>query len=684
MPNKAQNRIRELSELLNDWAHAYYVEDDPRVPDAEYDRWMSELKKLETEHPEFRLAISPTQRVGAPAREGFQKHKHLAPMLSLANAYQWSDVEDFAQRASKILFGVETPPEGSKAPSYILEEKLDGLALSLTYDDGILTLAASRGDGEFGEVVTENARTIHDIPLSLKNFDPKSMPSKMEIRGEVYMELAAFEKLNQGLALEGKKLFANPRNAAAGSLRLLESTAVAKRPLRFFAYQIVGMDLDQDKTLAQLKKWGLRSNPANRHVKKLADIETVIERYETERREGLARVFEIDGLVIKVNENNLCKKLGAIANSPRWATAYKLAPMEAETVLEKISIQIGRTGALTPVAELTPVKVSGVTVSRATLHNEDQIRVKDVREGDTVWIRRAGDVIPEIVRVNLDKRPKKSKPYQMPEKCPECGSKVRAEKSAIVCPNLQCPAKVVERIKHFASRGAMDIRGLGDQWIETFYEAGLVKRLPDIYRLKDRQEDILKLEKMGEKSLSNILASIEKSKNQNVAKFLFGLGIDLIGESTAETLLVGSGSIKKLFSLSQDQLLEMHEVGPETARVVAEASQDPSLIQELKELEQLGLKQFSEEIAKVVNEGGEPLKGLTIVITGTLSMPRPEIKANLKALGALVTDSVSAKTSFLVAGEEAGSKLRKAQELGIPILGNAELASLLAGKIPPT
>ncbi len=669
-------RIRELTNLLNEWAHSYYVLDDPKVPDAEYDRLYRELENLEANHPEFRVADSPTLRVGAAPREGFQKHRHIVPMLSLANAFQWEDLPAFENRARRLL-------NEDAHFSYMVEEKLDGLALSLTYHKGVLEVAATRGDGEMGEVVTENARTLHDIPLQLQNFDEEKFPDRFEIRGEIYMELEAFEKLNAALEKESKKLFANPRNAAAGSMRLLDSKLVAKRPLRLFAYQITGTDLNQDECFEQLKSWGFRTNPFNQHVKTLNEIQPIIARYESERKAGKFRKFDIDGLVVKINERAICQKIGSIANSPRWAVAYKLAPMEAETLLEKIDIQVGRTGVLTPVAHLKAVKVAGVIVSRATLHNEDQIRIKDVREGDHVWVRRAGDVIPEVVRVNLDLRATNSKPYQMPTNCPECGSKVKSDKSAIYCPNLQCPAKVIERIKHFASRGAMDIRGLGDQWIETFFEKKLLRDLPDIYRLRDKKTAVLELEKMGEKSLSNMLKSIENSKIQNPARFLYGLGIDLIGETTAENLLSEAGTIEKLFSMTEDELLQLHDVGPETARTVAAAGKDPNLRKEIEELQSLGLDQFTRGAPKAQNQvGGQPLKGLTIVITGSLSRPRPEIKSDLKALGAAVTDAVSAKTDYLVAGEAAGSKLRKAQELGVRVLGENELGLLLAGQRP--
>ncbi|MBS1985617.1 MAG: NAD-dependent DNA ligase LigA [Bdellovibrionales bacterium] len=671
MHHKGLDRIRQLIRQLNDWAHAYYVQDDPQVPDAEYDAALQELRQLEAQHPEAVSPDSPTQRVGRPARKGFTKHTHLAPMLSLANAYSLEDVQAFFERAQRLL------DRDSADFDCVVEEKMDGLALSLTYTNGVLQMGTTRGDGEVGEDVTDNVRTIHDIPLRLR--DPDGLPQTVEVRGEVYMDHKGFHALNARLEKEGQKVFANPRNAAAGSLRLLDSKITAERPLRFFAYQCLGLEANQITVLKRLQKLGFRVNQNFKLIHNVAEVKELIARYEQIRKEA-SLPYDIDGLVIKINEQKLVRDLGTIANSPRSAIAYKLSPMEAFTVVESITVQVGRTGALTPVANLKEVLLSGVMVARATLHNEEQIRAKDVREGDTVWVRRAGDVIPEILRVDLDRRPKNSKPFAMPTECPACGTAVARSKSSIYCPNLACPAKTVERFKHFCSRHAMDIRGLGDQVIERFYQLGYLKSLPDIYRLPKLRPQLIELDGLGEKSIDKILEGIEASKTRGPARLLFGLGIDLIGEKTAEDLIASTGSIEKLFALSEEELMNLNEVGPETAQSVLRASQDKALRAEIKALKELGLKEAFKEVAvAAVNQEG-PLAGMTFVITGTLSQPRDHFRDMLKAAGASVTDSISKKTHYLLAGEAAGSKLQKATQLGVAVIGERDLPKLLRGK----
>jgi DNA ligase (NAD+) len=705
MQHKSRSQIREQIEhlcgKLNSWARAYYVEDAPVVSDQDYDAALRELAALEAAHPDLRRPDSPTLRVGAPARENVERHRHLIPMLSLANAFSTEDIENWVLRNLRHI----KAPESDFFP-LVVEEKMDGLALSLTYtlldtarpEKGYsLRLATTRGDGVVGELVTENAKTVHDIPLMLperaaseiKKLLGEDAPHEIEIRGEIYMDHKGFEKLNRLLAENGQKLAANPRNAAAGSLRLLDSKLVAKRPLRFFAYQIAGLKIAQSQTLERLTNWGFAVNPNWKIIRSLAELEELVAKYQELRKQSGAAAlpYDIDGLVLKVDDPEAVAKLGSIANSPRWATAYKLPAIEAQSVVESIEVQVGRTGQITPVAWLKPTSVGGVVVSRATLHNEEQIRLKDIRVGDTVWIRRAGEVIPEVVKVETELRPQSSKPYKMPTHCPACRCELVRDKSALICPNRLCPAKTVERIRHFSSRHAMDIRGLGEQLVERFWEMGLVKTLPDIYRLREHEKDLKELEGLGEKSITKLLGAIENSKNQAPEKFLFGLGIDLIGETTAEDLLkqekVG-GSLDTLFRLSEKELLELDNVGPGIAHSIALAAADQDFRRELEELRELGLEKCfrSDQPPATASAMQGSLLGYTFVITGSLDRSRDEIKKDLKALGATITDSISKNTSYLIAGEAAGSKLAKAQKLGVTVWGQTELDRLLKGIAP--
>lgn len=668
----AGERIRELSRQLNDWAHAYYVADDPQVPDGVYDEAFRELQNLERQFPDLKSPDSPTLRVGAKPREAFVKHAHLKPMLSLANAFSLEEVKDFYARAQRYLKSAE-----DFFPS-VLEEKMDGLAMSLTYRDGLLVKGTTRGDGEVGEEVTENVRTLRDVPLRLKS--TAGLPELLEVRGEVFMDHAGFARLNKKLEAQGHKIFANPRNAAAGSVRLLDSQVTASRPLRFYAYQIVGPQWSQQSVLKKLQELGFPVNPRHFFAQSFAEVTARVAEYQSIRTSGQLS-YDIDGLVIKIDDPETCARLGAISNSPRFAVAYKLPPLEALTTVENIEIQVGRTGALTPVANLKPVNLAGVVVARATLHNLDQIRAKDVRAKDTVWVRRAGDVIPEIVRVDLSQRPAGTRLFHMPTECPACATKIAEHKSSHVCPNPSCPAKVVERIRHFAARHAMDIRGLGEQWIETFYAQGIIRRLPDIYRLRERKAELMDMEGLGKKSVEKLLEAIENSKQQKPEKFLFGLGIDLIGETTAYDLIAATGSVEKLLSLGPDELMELANVGPETARSLGEATANPAFRKEIAELKELGLEgPFAKKEIQDAAQAGGPLSGLTFVITGTLSRPRESIRDELKSLGAQVTDAVSKATSYLVAGEKAGSKLTKAEKLSVPVLSESSLQKLIRDK----
>jgi DNA ligase (NAD+) len=658
-----QGLILELTQKLNSWADAYYAEDNPLVPDSVYDENLKKLRELEDLHPDLKLPESPTNRVGAKVREQFQKISHKVPMLSLANVFSIDELKAFLDRAARHM-GTTQPPFPLSC-----EEKMDGLAISLHYKNGSFHLGATRGDGEVGEDVTENLRTIRDIPLHLKGDYPK----ELEVRGEVYMELKAFERLNQKLQKEGKKLFANPRNAAAGNIRRLDSSITAKMPLRFFAYQVVGMKLDQSQALQKLSSWGFKVNSNWRTFNDLQSIEKSVREYE-EIRKNFSRPYEFDGLVFKVDSFELQQELGFVTNSPRWAVAYKLPAIEMLTQIQKITIQVGRTGVLTPVAHLKPVNVGGVIVQRATLHNLDQIRAKDIREGDTVWIRRAGDVIPEIVKVVKEDRPAKTPVFEMPSECPECHEKIIATKSQHKCPNNLCPAQALERLRHFASRGAMDIVGLGDEWIEEFFNNNLVKNPSDFYLLKNHRNELLEKEGLGEKSVEKILAAIEKSKKQSASRLLFGLGINHVGERIAQDLLQHAGSLLDLTQMNSEKLLSCSGIGPEIAQSVSSYFAKKEVKHEIQKLRDLELLAFNEKVERI-SDG--PLSGKTFVITGTLSTERSLIKKRLEGLGAKVSESVSKKTHYLLAGENAGSKLTKARELGVQILSESDLEKLI-------
>jgi DNA ligase (NAD+) len=670
MANKTFQRMKQLNEQLQDWAFSYYVLDNPKVPDSEYDLLYRELEELERQNPTLKVPDSVTQRVGALARTEVAKHTHLVPMLSLSNVFDIDGLGDFMARCSR---GLDVPLEHLK---WVVEEKMDGLALSLTYENGLLVRGTTRGDGVVGEDITPNVKTLEDIPLRLR----KKIDGVIEVRGEVYIETDDFEKLNRELELKGKKIFANPRNAAAGSVRLLDSAVTATRPLRFFAYQFVGQELDQEDALALLKECGFVVNPKYRVVQSQKEISELVLSYEKMRREKTTFKYDIDGLVIKLNSVQHQKTIGCIANSPRWAVAYKLPAVEALTRVNEIRIQVGRTGALTPVAELEPVRVSGVVVSRATLHNEEQLRLKDIRVGDTVWIRRAGDVIPEVVRVDLDRRAADAEPFVFPNQCPACNGQVEKIKSALKCTNVACPAKLLERLIHFSDRKAMDIRGLGDQLVERFLDLGKITKLDDIYRFKEHREELVLLEGLGEKSIDKLIDQIEASKKQKPERLLFALGIDHVGRATAEQLIEETGSIESLSQMSADELSAISNIGPETARAISEYFHSPIGLAEVASLKNAGLEALNLKNQRPQKKAGASsgvLTGMTVVITGTLSCSRDEMADLLKRHGAKVSGSVSKKTSFVLAGESAGSKLDKAVELGVPLKSESELRALL-------
>lgn len=663
-----QEKIEALRTQIRHHNHLYYVLDDPQIPDAEYDRLFRELQALETEHPELIRSDSPTQRVGGEALTEFGSISHELPMLSLANAFSEAELEAFDRRIHERLQD-ETEIE------YVAEPKLDGLAISLLYEQGVLVRAATRGDGETGEDVSANVRTIPSVPLRLLGED---YPRRLEVRGEIYMPKAGFNKLNQGLAAENLKTFANPRNAAAGSLRQLDPRITAQRPLEMFCYSmgiVEGGKLpDQHaEILQQFKAWGLRVCPEIKIVQGALGCLAYFNEIGAKR----ARLpYEIDGVVYKVNAIKTQQSLGFVSRAPRWALAHKFPAQEEITELEAVEFQVGRTGALTPVARLKPVFVGGVTVSNATLHNMDEIERKDVRIGDYVIVRRAGDVIPEVARVVLAQRPADAQVIRLPPHCPVCGSEVRRSEAGAVARctgGLYCPAQVKEAIKHFASRRAMNIDGLGDKLVEQFFEQGLIRHVDDLYRLTQAQ--LISLERMGEKSAENILTAIEASKATRLERFIYALGIREVGESTAKVLARHFGSLEALQAANEETLKLVTDVGPVVAANIAAFFQEEHNLKTINNLRELGVH-WSNYLAQPAE--ALPLTGKTYVITGSLSRPREAIKADLETLGAKVSNSVSKKTTALIAGAEAGSKLEKAESLGVLVLDEAALFDLLA------
>lgn len=659
-----KKEIETLRDQIHFHNHRYYVLDAPTIPDAEYDRLLTKLIQLEQAHPELITADSPTQRVGAKPASGFAEVTHAIPMLSLDNAFDAEAVEAFNKRVKERL-------SISEDITFVCEPKLDGLAVSILYVDGLYTRAATRGDGKTGEDITENVRTIRSVPLKLRGND---IPKRLEVRGEVYMPLAGFAKLNQ----DAEKTFANPRNAAAGSLRQLDPKMTASRPLSIYCYEIGEIEFNQtikthSETLKWLQIWGLRVCPEIKTVHGAAGCLS-FHKSILKKRDKLA--YEIDGVVYKVDDKKLREKLGFVSRAPRWAIAHKFPAQEEITVLNDVEFQVGRTGVLTPVARLEPVFVGGVTVSNATLHNMDEIERKDVRIGDTVIIRRAGDVIPEVVAVVLDKRPTKTRKIKMPEKCPVCESEVirDPEQAASRCSGgLYCKAQRKEAIKHFAARKALDIEGLGDKLVEQLVDEGLIESVADLFALE--QETLVNLERMAEKSAINLLQAIDKSKQTTLAKLLFALGIREVGEATARNLANHFGELNKIEQATLEQLLEVPDVGPVVAENITAFFHEHHNIEVIDKLIELGVCWPK---IKVVAKEDLPLAGKIIVLTGTLSeFSRDQAKQRLQALGAKVAGSVSKKTSMVIAGAEAGSKLQKAESLGVDVLTEAQFIKLL-------
>jgi DNA ligase (NAD+) len=660
-----KKKVEKLREEIEYHNYRYYILDQPEISDAEYDRLLRELEKIEEEYPELLSPNSPTQRVGAPPLEEFEIVRHSIPMLSLANAFDETEAKDFDKRVKKIL--------GSSADvEYVAEPKLDGLAVELVYERGLLVVGSTRGDGVNGENITQNLRTVKTIPLRLIQKEIPA-PERLEVRGEVIMQLDKFKELNRKREETGEPLFANPRNAAAGSIRQLDSKITAERPLEIYCYglgEVRGWTFKtQWEVLQTFPKWGLRTNP---HCRKCKDIYEVLDYYHemNEKRETLP--YEIDGTVIKVNRFDLQVRLGEIARSPRWALAFKFQPKQETTKILKIIPQIGRTGALTPVAVMEPVKVGGVEVSRATLHNQDEIDRLDVRIGDTVIIQRAGDVIPEVVQVVTSKRTGKEKKFEMPSKCPVCGAEVIKEEVIHRCIGLDCPAQLKGRIKHFASKRAMDIEGLGVKLIDQLVDKGLVKDVADIYYIK--KEELVALERMADKSAQNIIDAIEESKTKPLSKFLYALGIRHVGEATAEDLARRFPRLDDFFHLSEESLMEVEGIGPEVASSVYQFFRDKKNRESIERLKKAGVK----VIEPKVKEKGK-LAGKTFVFTGALKFfGRDEVRNLVESLGGITASSVSKKLDFVVVGEDPGSKFDKAKELGIKTLTEEEFKKIIS------
>ncbi|WP_413292070.1 NAD-dependent DNA ligase LigA [Bdellovibrio sp. HCB185ZH] len=662
----SKKRHEELKKIIAEHDYNYYVMDRPSITDYEYDQLFDELLKIEKSEKGLDLTDSPSQRVGGKVLESFTKATHRLPMLSLANSYSPEDIFEFDERIKKFL-------SSDKDVEYFCELKFDGLSMEIIYENGQLVRALTRGDGTIGEDVTENIKTIKSIPLKLKN-----APEIFEVRGEVLIFKKDFAELNETQQESGQPTFANPRNAAAGSMRQLDSKIAAARPLKFFGYALGMVEGKEFETQQGIQKYfaehgiptAIKSNPDL--VRLCNGPEEVVEYYHHIEKVRSSLPFDIDGIVIKVNSLRLQDDLGLVARSPRWATAAKFKPEQATTVVENIHVQVGRTGALTPVAIMKPVKVGGVTVTNSTLHNQDEIDRKDVRIGDTVIIQRAGDVIPEVVAVVLEKRPKNSKPFLMPEKCPACGSPVHKAEGEVVtrCTNPLCIAMVKESLKHFVGRRAMNLDKIGDRLIETLVDNKMLMSFSDFYRLT--KEDILSLERQGEKSAENIITSIENSKKPTLARFIFGLGIRFVGEQTAKLLADHFVNIENFLNASEEELLQVPEIGPKVATSIREWTSNKKLVKEVHEMIKLGV-----EITNPVRATEGALSGMSFLITGTLPVKRDDAKDVIEKNGGKILSSVSSKLSYLVVGDDPGSKVDKAQTLGVKIISWEDLLKMI-------
>ena len=659
----SKQRVEELTKLLNQYNKEYYVLDKPSVSDREYDRLMQELIELEAQYPELKSSTSPTVRVGGAILEGFNKVQHEKPMLSLGNAFNEGDLRDFDARIRKVSPNI----------SYVCELKIDGLAVTLHYRDGQFVKGATRGDGVVGEDISENLKTIQTIPLHIPYKDP------LEVRGEVYMSKATLDKLNKQRAEKGEELFANPRNAAAGSLRQLDSRIAAKRELAMFCYAVPSAEelgcQTHDESLQKIEELGFNVNPNREVCDSIDGVLAYIEKWSTNRFD---LPYEIDGIVIKVNQLNEQQKLGSTVKSPRWAIAYKFPAEEVETILKDIIFTVGRTGMVTPNAVLEPVRVAGTRVSRATLHNEDYIKERDIRIKDRVIIRKAGEIIPEVVKPVIDARHGDEAPFEMIQDCPRCASELirEAGEADYYCLNIDCPARIVESLCHFVSRDAMNIDGLGVKVVEQLYDNQLIENVADIYKLQ--KEQLLPLERMGEKKVTNLLTAIENSKQNSLERLLFGLGVRHVGSKTAKVLAAHFETIDALMQATFDDFKGIADFGDVIANSIVHYFTQDANVQLINELKALGLNMsYTGVKVSTANEANE-FYGKTVVLTGTLAtLSRKEAGVKLEALGAKVSGSVSAKTDFLVAGEKSGSKLKKAQELGVTVIDEEMMLKML-------
>ena len=662
-------RVKELRQVLHRHNYRYYVLDDPEISDGEYDKLMRELVGLETEWPELASPDSPSVRVGAPPLTKFETTTHSVPMLSLDNGFHDSEILEFDRRITRLV-------KGESEILYTAEPKLDGLAVELIYEDGRLVTASTRGDGLTGEVITANVKTIKTVPLIVQKLQDQEVPRLLDVRGEVFMGHVGFNKLNANRLKENLAPFANPRNAAAGSLRQLDSGITAQRPLEIFFYgvgNITGLDIDSHaEILEMLRRLGFRINPL---IRAKIPIEQVLNYYRELREQRFELPYEIDGMVIKVDRISLQNTLGATSRSPRWAIAYKFQAVQVTTRIDNIEVQVGRTGTLTPVACLKPVKVGGVLVSRATLHNEDEIRKKDIRIGDTVLIQRAGDVIPEVIKVIQTQRKGDETVFEMPQSCPVCGSTVvrPADEAAIRCINANCPAQVKERIKHFAAKGAFDIDGLGSKLVDQLVEKNMLTSYADIFYLDE--QNLAGLDRMGPKSAANLIAAIDNSKKMDFGRFLFALGIRHVGEYIAKILAQNFENLSQLMKASRDELEAIEGIGPVVAESIENFFDQLENRTTVSQLLQSGI-----QIVKSTHETAQALEGKVFVLTGTLAgLTRRQAKEMIESAGGKVSSTVSRNTDYLVTGESAGSKLRRAQALGINIIDESAFKELLGG-----
>lgn len=662
IPAYVRKKVEELRKKIEYHEYLYYVLNKPEITDEEFDNLMKELQQWEKKYPELITPDSPTQRVGGKPLESFEKVTHSSPMLSLENAYSFEELREWEERAERILPG--------ESWTYVAELKIDGLSVSLIYEKGILKRGATRGDGMVGEDVTQNIKTIKVIPLRLKE-----NLKYLEVRGEVYMPWEAFTKLNKEKEEEGEPLFANPRNAASGSLRLLDPRITAKRGLKAYFYNIVSMDggvpETQKDALIKLKELGFPTNPLWAHLKNLKEVVDFIEEAKEKRFD---MDCESDGMVVKINERKIQERLGSTAKFPRWCVAYKYPSEAKETKVKDIIIQIGRTGTATPVAILEPVQIKGSTVQRATLHNYEDLKRKDIRVGDTVLVEKGGDVIPKVVGVVLEKRPKDLKPFQMPENCPECGGKlVRiGDEVAFRCTNPSCPAIAQESIIHWAKRNALNIEGLGEKSVAQLFEKGLLKDIISIYKLK--KEELVGLPLWGEKKAQNLMEQIERSKKAPLSRFIFGLGIRYVGEKAARTIASYAKTLDNFMKLTKEELLTLPEIGEVMAESIISFINSPEVIKLIEELKELGVQPYFEE----EEEKKGPLSGLTFLITGKLpNISREEAKGIIEKNGGKILSGVSKNLNYLIVGEDPGSKLKKAKELNVKIISWDEFLKLL-------